>query len=119
MVTASAGELDRSPLETIITNIKMSVPLLSGFVLAARLISYAKTSIGLHLADMKVVAIFSILCKLAHQNNSNYLPLFIVLYLYSASTRVDILAFLNHLRISVSYNVLQKKLKKIISLSIT
>lgn len=117
MVTASAGKLDRSPLEMIITDAKKSAPFSSGFVLGAGLISCAKTSIGLHLADMKVVAVLSILCRSAHRNNNNYLSLFIALYLYSAGAKVDAIILLNHLGISVSYNVLQKKLKEIISLS--
>lgn len=80
---------------------------------------YAKTSIRLHLSDMKVVAVLLILSRSAYCNKSNYFPLFIAFYLYCAGVRIDAITFLNHFSISVLYDVLQKKLKKIFSLSMT
>lgn len=114
-----ARELNQSLLETIITDAKETAPLLTRLVLEARpsSVSDAKTSIRLYFSDIKVIAILSILCRSTYCNNSNYLPLFIPLYLYSARARIDAITLLNYLGISVLYDVLQKKLKEIISLS--
>lgn len=68
---------------------------------------------------MKIVAILVILCHSAHRNNSNYVPLLIGLYLYSAGARVDAITLLNHFGLSVSYEVLQKKLNDITTSSIS
>lgn len=62
------------------------------------------------LVSMKIVAILVIFCRSAHWNNSNYVPLLIALYMYSARARVDAITLLNHLGLSVSYDILQKKL---------
>ena len=62
---------------------------------------------------MKLVTILVIICRLVHQNNSNYIPLFVAMYLYSASAKVDAITLLNHLGLSVSYNVLLRKLRDI------
>lgn len=59
----------------------------------------------------RTVAILVILCRFARRNNSNYLPLLIALYVYSAGARVDAITLFNHLGPSVSYDVLQKKKK--------
>ena len=66
-----------------------------------------------HLTLMKLLAIFVIIYKSAHWNNSNYVPLLIAIYMYLASTKVDIITLLNRLGFSVSYNVLLRKLKGI------
>ncbi|MCJ1468817.1 hypothetical protein MMC07_007447 [Pseudocyphellaria aurata] len=66
---------------------------------------------------MKTVAVLAILCQSAHRNNSHYLPLVLALYLYSAGARVDAITLLNHLGISVSYNVLKSQLENIASSS--
>lgn len=70
-------------------------------------------------SNTKLVAVLAILCRSAHRNNSNYLPLFVTLYLYSAGARIDAITLLNHLGLSVSYDVLQKKLKAITSLGMS
>lgn len=67
----------------------------------------------MQLVLMKLVTILVILCKSAHRNNSNYLPLLIALYLYSAGTKIDAITLFNHLGISVLYNVLIKTLRGI------
>lgn len=54
-----------------------------------------------------------ILSRSAHQNNSNYVPLLIALYMYSAGAQVDVITLFNHLDLSVSYDVLQKKLHNV------
>lgn len=69
-------------------------------------------------SEMKFVAILAILCRSAHQNNSNYLPLFVALYLYSAGVKIDAITLLNYLGLSVLYDVLQKRLKAITFLGV-
>lgn len=66
---------------------------------------------ALHLSNIKLIGILIILCKLANQNNSNYIPLMITLYLYFAGAKVDAITFLNYFGLLVFYNVLQKQLK--------
>ena len=66
---------------------------------------------------MKLLAILVILCRSAHRNNSNYFPLLVAIYLYSAGAKVDAITLLNHLGLSVSYNVLLKRLRSIMSSS--
>lgn len=66
-----------------------------------------------HLVSMKIVAVLVILCRSAHRNNSNYFPLLIALYMYSADAKIDAITLLNHLGLSVSYKVLQSKLREI------
>ena len=70
-----------------------------------------------HLVTMKLIAILVILCRSAHRNNSNYIPLLIGLYFYSAGARTDAITLLNHFGLSVSYDVLQRKLRDITSMS--
>lgn len=74
-------------------------------------------STNAHIINMKLVAILVILCRSAHRNNSNFSPLLIALYFYSSGARVDAITLLNHLGLSVSYDVLQKKLQSITSSS--
>lgn len=81
IVIVCTKKLDLSSLEIIIINTKKSALLLSGLMFGARSTSYAKTLIGLHLANMKVIAIFSIFCRSAYPNNSNYLY-FLLHYIY-------------------------------------
>lgn len=78
----------------------------------------AQAFIGPHFVDIKVVGVFSIFCKLIYWNNSNYLVSFSLLYLYFASMKINIVIFLNHIDISVFNDIMQKKPKKINSLSI-
>lgn len=66
-----------------------------------------------HLTLMKLLAIFVIIYKSAHWNNSNYIPLLVAIYIYLAGAKVDIITLFNRLGFSVSYNVLLKKLKGI------
>lgn len=71
------------------------------------------------LVGMKIVTIFIIFYHSAHQNNSNYISLLITIYIYSAKAWVDAITFLNHLGLSVFYDVLQKKLKEVTTSTIT
>lgn len=105
------GGPNRNALENVVVQAKTTARLLSSLVLGIGPTSLkSKTS---DLNDMKLVAILAILCRSAHRNNSNYLPLMIGLYLYSAGARVDAITLLNRLGLSVSYDVLQKSLRNI------
>lgn len=68
----------------------------SGMVFSVRSSNSSWTS-NLYVVAMKLVAILVILCHSAHRNNSNYILLLIVLYLYSAVVWVDIIMLLNNL----------------------
>lgn len=71
------------------------------------------------LVGIMIVTILVILCRSAHRNNSNYIFLLIAIYMYSAGAQVDIITLLNHLGLSVSYDILQKKLKEVTTSIIT
>ncbi|MCJ1344728.1 hypothetical protein MMC31_002931 [Peltigera leucophlebia] len=106
------GEIDRTPLESIVNVAKTTALMLTSLINSIG--PLAKSSdIASHLANMKLVTILVTLCRSTHHNNSNYLPLLITLYLYSAGARVDAITLLNHLGLSVSYDTLQRKLKSI------
>ena len=62
-----------------------------------------------HFVQIKIVAILTFLYLFTHQNNTNYIPLIIGFYLYSASDCVDAITSPNHLQPSVSYDALQNK----------
>lgn len=100
----------RGVLENVVAQAKATAPLLSSLVLSVGPTTSIKDQAS-NLSNMKLVAILVILCRSAHRNNSNYLPLMIGLYLYSAGARVDALMLLNRLGLSVSYDVLQKALE--------
>lgn len=91
-------------------------PLISGLVLSVGPTSFFRLPDS-HLVSMKIVAVLVILCRSAHRNNSNYFPLLIALYLYSAGAKIDAITLLNHLGLSVLYKVLQSKLKDITLMS--
>lgn len=66
-----------------------------------------------HLALIKLLAVFVIICKSAHRNNSNYISLFMAIYLYSTEAKVDAITLLSHLGLPVMYNLLLRKLRDI------
>lgn len=68
----------------------------------------------MHLPSIKLIAIFVILCKLAHQNNNNYILLFIAIYLYLFGVQVDAVIFFNYFGLLVLDNIFLGKLKSII-----
>ena len=105
------GDLDREPLKQIVTQAKKTAPLMTSLVLGMR--PTANTRLTSHLASMKLVAILVIICKSAHRNNSNYIPLFVAMYLYSVGAKVDAITLFNHLGLSVLFNVLLRKLRDI------
>lgn len=115
MIKQIPGDIDRQPLENIISVAKYTAPLLASLVIRIGPTTFS-SMISMQRSETKLVAILAILCRLAHRNNSNYLPLFVALYLYSAGARIDAITLLNHLGIFVSYDILQKKLKAVTSL---
>lgn len=101
MITNSCpGEINHRPLESIVNDARTKAPLLSSLVIGVGPSSSSSTYS--HLVSMKIVAILVILCHSAHRNKSNYIPLLIALYLYSAGARVDAINLLNHFGLSVS-----------------
>ena len=75
--------------------------------------SNSDTLLTSHLALMKLLAVFIIMCRSAHRNNSNYIPFLVIMYLYSAGAKVNAITLLNHLGLSVLYNSLLRKLRDI------
>lgn len=71
--------LDRVPLKSIVTKAKEIVSLMTNLLLSVGLI-ITSTSFTSHPDLIKLVTILIIICKLAHQNNSNYL-FFVAIYL--------------------------------------
>ncbi|MCJ1346491.1 hypothetical protein MMC31_004708, partial [Peltigera leucophlebia] len=103
------GEINKASLEGIVKLAKTKAPIVASLVrsvgpLRARSLNHN------HLIGMKLVTILVILCRSAHRNNSNFLPLLIAIYLYSAGAQVDVITLLNHLGLTVSYDVLLSKL---------
>lgn len=106
--------IDQHPLNKIIDVFSKKAPLFCSLVLGVRLTScFSSFSFDLHLISMKIISVLVIPCRLAHWNNSNYFSLLVTLYIYSTSAKIDAITFLNHLGLSVSYKVLQKKLHEI------
>lgn len=100
------GDVAKTPLDSTKDVVSTTAPLISSMVVS---LGPSRSSRNPQLAATKIVAILVILCRSANRNNSNYLPLQIALYVYSAGARVDAITLLNHLGPSVSYDVLQKK----------
>lgn len=111
-----SGEIDWSPLESVVNDAKTKAPLFCSLITSVG--PSLSRSTNSHLISRKIVAILVILCHSAYQNNSNYISLLIALYLYFAGVRVDAITLLNHLGLSVSYDVFQRKLKNIMTSSI-
>lgn len=72
------------------------------------------TLANVHVMKMKPVVMLVIFCRLVHQNNSNYQPLLIVLYMYLFHIWIDAITFFNSFGLLVSYDVLQQKLQDIL-----
>lgn len=105
------GNLDQEPLQSIVNQAKETAPLIISIMLSLR--SNSNTYLTSHLASIKLLAVFIIICRSAHQNNSNYIPFFVAMYLYLARAKVDAIILLNHLGLSVLYNLLLRKLRDI------
>lgn len=113
----SSGEINQAPLENIIHKARSKALLLASMVMSVgpsrNTLSLPPSTTSSRLTSMKIIKILVILCRSTHRDNSNYIPLLIALYLYFAGARVDAITLLNHLGLSVSYDVLQKKLQDI------
>lgn len=110
------GVIDKSPLDDIIEITTKKAPPISSMVSSVGPRSY-QYSINAQIMSMKLIDILVILCRTAHRNNSNFLLLLIALYFYSSGARVDAITLFNHLGLSVSYDMLQKKPHSITSSS--
>lgn len=121
--TASTDNLnriiDKSQLNEIIDVAHIKAPLISSMVFSVGPTSHLplSTSSSKQFVFMKLITILVILCRLAHQNNINYFPLLILLYIYSVVTQVNAIILLNYLGLSVLYPVLLRKLRDIITTS--
>lgn len=111
------GLLIKALCTTLLRLLPKMLLLSSSMVFSVGPSNSSRTS-NLHVVAIKLVAILVILCRSADRNNSNYVPLLIALYLYSAGARVDAITLLNHLGLSVSYDVLQKKSSRILPLPV-
>lgn len=119
--TPSTRDVDRASLEVILSQAETTAPLISSLVQSVGFSSgfSSRSATAAQLLLIKLVAILVILCKTVHKNNSNYFPLLVALYLYSAGARVDTVTLFNYLGLSVLYNILFKKLREISLSSIT
>lgn len=106
------GILDWKPLEKIVNQAKETASLLTSLVLSIGPTT-SSTSVTIPVTSLKLVAILVILCKSTHQNNNNYILFLIAMYLYSAGAQVNPITLLNHLGLSVLYNVFLSKLRSI------
>lgn len=79
MVKKFMRKLDWLSLVKIIINVKQIALLFLSFIFRVEPTLYVNTFIGLYFMDIKVTIVLRILYRLAYQNNSNYLALFIVL----------------------------------------
>lgn len=109
------GNLNQEPLEDILNQAKKTAPLLTNMVLGlnSNFDAYLSSYLAFHQGSMKLLSILLVMCKLACWNNSNYILLLLAIYLYSASAKVDTITLLNHLGLSVLYNLLLQKLRDI------
>lgn len=108
-------DLNREPLEDIVNKAKETAPLLTSMVLGVSSNSdvHLTSHLASHQASMKLLTILVVMCRSAYRNTSNYIPLLMAIYLYSAGAKVDAITLLNHLGLSVSYNLLLRKLRDI------
>ena len=109
--TGQPGDIDRDPLEEIVDQVENTALMLSSLVRSVGPTS--RSTMTSQLVSIKLVAILIILCRLAHWNNNNYIPFLIALYLYLVGARIDSITLLNYLDLSVSHNVILRKLHEI------
>lgn len=112
------GILYYEPLKRTVSQAKAIALLLTSLILSIRPTT-TLTSTTMYLLSIKLVTIFVVLLKLAYQNNSNYIPLFITMYLYLTKGQVDVIIFLNYLSLLVLCNVFLRKLRNITTFSAT
>ena len=111
---APVGTVDKGPINEVVEKAKSKAPMISSMVFGVGLSSRNLPS---HLMTMKLIAILVILCRSAYRNNGNYILLLIGLYFHSAGARTNAITLLDHFGLSVSYDVLQRKLRDITFMS--
>lgn len=79
-------------------------------VLNIELINQVKNIPKLHFINIKVVIMLVILYHSIYQNNNNYFPFLVTLYLYFTSAKIDIIMFFNHFSFFIFNLILQIKL---------
>lgn len=109
-------DLDQAHLENVVSEAKKLAPMMTRLRLGVGPTS--RSPLTSHLISIKLLVILVIICKSAHRNTSNYIPLLVAMYIYSTGAKVDTITLLNRLGLSVLYNVLLKKLRGITSLSL-
>lgn len=113
--TNQTEDINQGLFEEIVDQTENTAAILSSLVKNVRPTS--RSAMISQLVSIKSVLILIILCRSAHQSNSNYIPLLIALYLYLASVKINTITLLNYLGLSVLYNVLFKKFREIIKSS--
>lgn len=108
-------DLNREPLEAIVSKTKEIASLITSMVLgmSSNSNAYLTSHLASYQALMKLLTIFVVICKLAHWNTSNYIPLLVAMYLYLAGAKVDTITLFNYLGLFVLYNLLLRKLRDI------
>lgn len=100
--------VDRSFLNNVMHLVNKKTSLLGNLVFNIGSSNFRSSLANPRTMTMKFVTILVILCRSAHQNNSNYIFLLITLYIYLASTCINTITLLNYLVLSVSYTVYQR-----------
>lgn len=116
--TSSFKEINQRSFKNVIKEAQENVFLLNSIIIAIELsswrISLSSNVAYFWLISIKINTILVILYCSIYWNNSNYIPLLIALYLYTAKAQGDTITLLNHLSFLLLYDVLKKKLKEII-----
>lgn len=81
------GDLNQVSLENVVFKAKKLISIMTSLIL--RINPTSKTLLTFYLTSMKLLAILVMICRLTHQNNSNYVFLLVAIYIYSASIKVD------------------------------
>lgn len=110
----SIGTVNKGPINKVVETVKSKAFMISSIVFD---MGPSSCNLPSHLVTMKLIAILIILYLSAHRKNSNYILFFIGLYFYFTDAKTDAITFFNYFDLSVLYDILQKKLKNIISMS--
>lgn len=71
-----------------------------------RFINQLKDIFKYNIMSIKVIVVIMILCCFIHENNSKSFFFLVVLYLYSANTKINAIMFFNYLGLSILYLIL-------------
>lgn len=111
-----AGTTNNGPLNKVVNITAKKAIFISSMVSEVEPWRSSQSS-NLPQITIKFLTILVILYYLSNRIINNYILLLIIVYIYSAGIKVDVITLLNHLGLSVLYNVLQKELWDIISSS--